>query len=550
MRSRRHRTLRDRKAIDAISKSTLRSKAALKACEPFRARTPVSRNAEKLPFNIGRIPVRQSRAPVLRAANGKSCRRAEKGGPRPLHRPVAGSYKPLKYIDIYEPLGMARSLLICQRVSSREAARAKRHVRSSDQHVLSERAATACEVIFRPIAGQRSFSRPWSTATRPTDARSAPAQTAADPSAPSRWSDNNSNSTAPDNSRSRDAASAGQSANTNSVNNNQDANAAPLPTAGAGATTDAPSALPRKVRRLEGRRHQIDRNVVIRRRFCCSRSRERCHLAGRNADRGAERDRGSHSGPRHIDGGSRRSHRSGDVRHLPPRRWRSRRRRSRRASRSRPRSIAAAPAQTQTDPNAAAGTAIAAAASAVDPTTAAAAAGHDSKDQRPASRERADAPRPEAQAADRRGFRNHRGSSRVAATAPVAPKATPPKGRGRDTSRDRRHRTSSDTTAGQRRSVGNDRAARGRPTSRPRRTARPMRRTPMLPPIPLRLSAAAVTPHEHSADAATGHSATDSPDSGVQATGAIQPQLAGRGNRSRSGGRLTRHGGDQRRRCP
>jgi flagellar hook-length control protein FliK len=37
--------------------------------------------------------------------------------------------------------------------------------------------------------------------------------------------------------------------------------------------------------------------------------------------------------------------------------------------------------------------------------------------------------------------------------------------------------------------------------------------------------AAAVTPHGHSADAATGHSATDSPDTGVQAAGTIQPQL-------------------------
>ncbi|MGC2810604.1 MAG: flagellar hook-length control protein FliK, partial [Bradyrhizobium sp.] len=37
--------------------------------------------------------------------------------------------------------------------------------------------------------------------------------------------------------------------------------------------------------------------------------------------------------------------------------------------------------------------------------------------------------------------------------------------------------------------------------------------------------AAAVTPHGHSADAATGHSATDSPDTGVPAAGTIQPQL-------------------------
>jgi hypothetical protein len=37
-----------------------------------------SETAEKLLFNIGRIPVKQSRRLLLRAANGKSCRRAEK----------------------------------------------------------------------------------------------------------------------------------------------------------------------------------------------------------------------------------------------------------------------------------------------------------------------------------------------------------------------------------------------------------------------------------------------------------------------------------------
>ena len=42
--------------------------------------------------------------------------------------------------------------------------------------------------------------------------------------------------------------------------------------------------------------------------------------------------------------------------------------------------------------------------------------------------------------------------------------------------------------------------------------------------------------HEHSAGAAAGHSATDTPDAGAQAPGAIQPQLACRGNRGRSGG--------------
>jgi hypothetical protein len=38
----------------------------------------LSETAEKLLFNIGRIPVRQSREADLPAANGKSCRRAEK----------------------------------------------------------------------------------------------------------------------------------------------------------------------------------------------------------------------------------------------------------------------------------------------------------------------------------------------------------------------------------------------------------------------------------------------------------------------------------------
>jgi len=34
--------------------------------------------AVKLVFNIGRIPAKQSAEPVLHAADGKSCRRAEK----------------------------------------------------------------------------------------------------------------------------------------------------------------------------------------------------------------------------------------------------------------------------------------------------------------------------------------------------------------------------------------------------------------------------------------------------------------------------------------
>jgi hypothetical protein len=38
----------------------------------------LSETAEKLLFNIGGILVKQSQRPVLRTANGKSCRRAEK----------------------------------------------------------------------------------------------------------------------------------------------------------------------------------------------------------------------------------------------------------------------------------------------------------------------------------------------------------------------------------------------------------------------------------------------------------------------------------------
>jgi hypothetical protein len=62
MRSRRHQALRDQKAT-------------------------LSGAAETLLFNIGRIPVRQSRLPLLQVPNGKSCRRAEKAiataAPRP-----------------------------------------------------------------------------------------------------------------------------------------------------------------------------------------------------------------------------------------------------------------------------------------------------------------------------------------------------------------------------------------------------------------------------------------------------------------------------------
>jgi hypothetical protein len=40
-----------------------------------------SEAAERQPFNIGRIPVKQSRQGVLLTGHGKSCRRAQKGAP-------------------------------------------------------------------------------------------------------------------------------------------------------------------------------------------------------------------------------------------------------------------------------------------------------------------------------------------------------------------------------------------------------------------------------------------------------------------------------------
>lgn len=73
---RRHQTLRDQEAIWRIVK---------KAQERFRESWfALSETAEKLLSNIGRIPERQSRAPLLHEADGKTCRRAEK---TPARRP-------------------------------------------------------------------------------------------------------------------------------------------------------------------------------------------------------------------------------------------------------------------------------------------------------------------------------------------------------------------------------------------------------------------------------------------------------------------------------
>jgi hypothetical protein len=98
MRSRRHRTLRDQEErhkafgtawLGAISKSGMAG----------------SKTAEKLPFNIGLILVRQSRDPVLGIANGKSCRRAEKATVAAVPQAVRYERKILKYIDIFKRPG-------------------------------------------------------------------------------------------------------------------------------------------------------------------------------------------------------------------------------------------------------------------------------------------------------------------------------------------------------------------------------------------------------------------------------------------------------------
>src|ERR1700722_17647514 len=73
--------------IDAIAEARNASRSGGKAQSLERLsfgavsgkRFALSKTAEKLLFNIGRLPVRQSRQPRLLRPNGKSCRRAEKG---------------------------------------------------------------------------------------------------------------------------------------------------------------------------------------------------------------------------------------------------------------------------------------------------------------------------------------------------------------------------------------------------------------------------------------------------------------------------------------
>jgi hypothetical protein len=57
--------------------------------------------AERLLFNIGRIPVKQSREPSLHPANGKSCREAEKETGKVILSIARHDLKLLKYIDIF-----------------------------------------------------------------------------------------------------------------------------------------------------------------------------------------------------------------------------------------------------------------------------------------------------------------------------------------------------------------------------------------------------------------------------------------------------------------
>jgi hypothetical protein len=105
MRSRRHPTLRDQEAI-------LRPKSPFAFGKPLASlwsSGAVSGKAGSLdrkwlqssPLNIGRILLRQSHQPLLHAANGKSCRRAEKAVAAVVPQLTLFSIKPLKYIIIF-----------------------------------------------------------------------------------------------------------------------------------------------------------------------------------------------------------------------------------------------------------------------------------------------------------------------------------------------------------------------------------------------------------------------------------------------------------------
>ena len=173
--------------------------------------------------------------------NGKSCRRAEKGGSRPSRRRLARRLKPLKYKDIQNtwdgPVLADRSVEFHRQRPPVQSVASEAATSMSFQGPSPRPARSSSD----PSLGNTLFAS-MVDGNAATDARSAPNQSQ-DQSAPPRRSDNN-NSTTPDNSRSRETAPAGQSANADSVNNNQDASAAPPPAAGAGATTDTAIAFP------------------------------------------------------------------------------------------------------------------------------------------------------------------------------------------------------------------------------------------------------------------------------------------------------------------
>ena len=122
---------------------------------PGEARSPC-RNA---PFNIGRIPVRQSGRPglfdspqrqILPRGQKKRSRSSSK-----ICRPKTQAIEMYRYF--LHPR-LARSLLISYQGSPSEALRAKRHARSSDQHVF-ECSVQVCTASTRFIARRQRYLR-------------------------------------------------------------------------------------------------------------------------------------------------------------------------------------------------------------------------------------------------------------------------------------------------------------------------------------------------------------------------------------------------------
>ena len=156
MRPRRHRTPRDQEAV-------LRSASQLGVAESLAAvpgkRAGLIGTAEKLLFNIGRIPVRQSRpAAFARPQTANLAARAEKGSPQAapwFTRPRTQAIEIYRY---FIESGLARSLLILKPDSSREAARVQRHARSSNQRVFSDRAAEAARHASSSSQGNDIFA--------------------------------------------------------------------------------------------------------------------------------------------------------------------------------------------------------------------------------------------------------------------------------------------------------------------------------------------------------------------------------------------------------